>query len=95
MQSTIDRLSVSKREFMASAESRGRVEGAAWAAEVAEYGELQRLSEYWSSPDSCETDDAFGAPGVARGRLTRGPIRPVWAEPMLRCTVSARLRRTG
>jgi hypothetical protein len=82
----IDRLKASKKQFEDLARDRGHAEGVAWAQESADFAELKSLSKVWPLTESCETEDALGAPGVflrmiSEGRLgDRQDINDFWTN---------------
>ena len=84
MQATIQRLKASKEAYAKEGAERGRNAGATWASQNAEYGELKLLDDNWQQVESCETDDAFGAPGVFLGMIGmdvgRQDINEFWSN---------------
>jgi hypothetical protein len=84
MQATIERLRASKEAYEQEANTRGHDAGVRWARDDAEYGELKSLALNWQQTDSCETNDALGAPGVFLrliGRdCDRGEIDRFWDD---------------
>jgi hypothetical protein len=84
MNAAIQRLKESRERYLQDAESRGKVDGTRWAMESAEWGELKRLAEAWPRVESCETNDALGAPGVflrmIHAMVDRAAIQNFWAD---------------
>src|SRR5947207_11274298 len=64
MQAAIERLKASKQKYEEEATGRGHGAGIKWARDEADYGELKSLALNWQQTDSCETNNALGAPGV-------------------------------
>lgn len=82
----MQRLKASKATYLGQAADRGYEDGIEWASKAAEYEELSNLHSAWQTVETCETNDAYGAPGafltlIRRGddaRVDRSDINEFW-----------------